>query len=239
MTDSAGSWIAVLVGFTVLRLSLTDLYLRYVRSGMRPWLVLAGVVLVGVGVMGLLARRRRHIGEEADGASGTGTGAAEPGHGLPAVAALLLVPVAAVLVVAPAPLGAYAAGRQGQASSSGRKPPANLAAPKDGAVNLSLAELDDRLGAGQDLSAVRVRLVGFVSSGPAEADGFVLTRFQIACCAADARAVSVAARGAITELLRRDTWVEVVGRPSPAAGAGAAVQVESLKRISAPRDPYE
>lgn len=234
MTEAAGSWIAVLVGFTVLRLSFTDLYLRYVRSGMRPWLVLAGVVLVAVGIVGLLARRRGHEADTPSEVEG------EPGgHGLPAIAALLLVPVVAVLVVAPAPLGAYAAGRQGPASSTGRKPPANLAAPKDGAVNLSLAELEDRINVGQDLSAVRVRLVGFVSSGPAVEDGFVMTRFQVSCCAADARAVSIAVRGSYGELPARDSWVEVVGRPSPPTGAQPSVDVESLERMHPPRDPYE
>lgn len=235
MTEAAGSWIAVLVGFTVLRLSFTDLYLRYVRSGMRPWLVLAGVVLVAVGAVGLFARRRH--GREVDTPIEV---EGEPGrHGLPAIAALLLAPVVAVLVVAPAPLGAYAAGRQGPASSTGRKPPANLAAPKDGAVNLSLAELEDRINVGQDLSAVRVRLVGFVSSGPAVEDGFVMTRFQVSCCAADARAVSVAARGSYGELPARDSWVEVVGRASPPTGVQPIVDVESMKRIRPPRDPYE
>ena len=36
----------LLVGGAILRASLTDLYLRYVKAGLRPFLIAAGVLLV-------------------------------------------------------------------------------------------------------------------------------------------------------------------------------------------------
>jgi len=228
VTDQAGAWLAILVGATTLRLSLTDLYLRYVRATMRPWLVTAGLLLVAVGSHGLLRRRRGR--QEA--------GAVDQGHG-PGVATLLLLPVVAVLVVAPAPLGAYTAAHQGAAAASGSHPPVGLPAARDGAVDLKLGELGDRLAAGQDLSATRVRLVGFVAPDPSASGGFLLTRFQISCCAADARAYQVAIHDVTTGVPKPDTWVEVVGRPSSPGGGAATVTVDRIRRITPPRDPYE
>ena len=47
----AGGTVTVLAGAVLLRLTLSGTYTRYVRAGMGPWLVLAAVVLIVLGVV--------------------------------------------------------------------------------------------------------------------------------------------------------------------------------------------
>ena len=54
-----------------------------------------------------------------------------------------------------------------------------------------------------------MRLVGFVA--PAKADGFVVARYSIACCAADALAATAQVVRLDGPSPARDTWVEVEG----------------------------
>ena len=54
MNRDVGSALLVLVGAAILRIATGDTYLRYVKASMRPWLVLAGLVLIVLGVLALL-----------------------------------------------------------------------------------------------------------------------------------------------------------------------------------------
>ena len=45
MNREAQSVVALLVGGAVLRISLTDVYLRYVKEGLRPFLIAAGLLM--------------------------------------------------------------------------------------------------------------------------------------------------------------------------------------------------
>jgi len=61
------------------------------------------------------------------------------------------------------------------------------------------------------LADVRIRLLGFVTPQHHGRDGYLLTRFAISCCAADATALRVAIRG--DRVVRApDTWLEVEKR---------------------------
>ena len=84
----------------MLRAGTTDLYLRYVRTGLRPLLLGAGVVLIVAALTTFwYERRARH--------------AAPHAHREPRVAWLLLLPLFALVLVAPPALGSYAATRTG------------------------------------------------------------------------------------------------------------------------------
>ena len=63
MSKETQNAIMVLVGVAALRLGLTDAHLRYVKASLGPWLVVAGVLLVALGALGLL-RRERPAAEE-------------------------------------------------------------------------------------------------------------------------------------------------------------------------------
>jgi uncharacterized repeat protein (TIGR03943 family) len=62
VTPLAGGTTVLLVGVMLIRLTVTDAYQRYVRVGMGPWLLLAGVLLAVLGasaVLGALRGSRR------------------------------------------------------------------------------------------------------------------------------------------------------------------------------------
>jgi uncharacterized repeat protein (TIGR03943 family) len=96
------------------------------------------------------------------------------------------------------------------------------------------------------LAGVRIRLLGFVTPQPRGLGGYLLTRFAISCCAADATALRVAIRG---DLVARpsDTWLEVEGRwqqrtddsPDQPAADTAVLMAESVRAIKQPSEPYE
>ena len=113
MNRQAQAVVLLLVGGAILRASLTDLYLRYVKEGLRPFLIVAGVLLVAAAVATLwyeLRPGRPAAGHEHDDDHDDGHGHAEP-----RVAWLLILPVLALLLVAPPALGSYAANRSGTA----------------------------------------------------------------------------------------------------------------------------
>jgi len=241
--------IAFIVGAMALYLGRSDAALAYVKAGLQPLLVGSGVVLVGLALAGVV-----------------GPGSDEHGHQPhgPRVAWLLALPPLALVLIAPPALGAFAASRQpirpppvihpGPTGSSGPAaaisgdsfPP--LIAPGDGtAVPMALGEYLARdYEEPYTLAGVRIRLVGFVTPEHGGRDGYLLTRFAISCCAADATALRVAIRG---DRVGRapDTWLEVEGRwqqrtsdhsDQPASDT-AILLAESVRTIKQPSEPYE
>lgn len=59
MNREAQSVVALLVGGAVLRISFTDVYLRYVKEGLRPFLIAAGLVLVAIALITIWRELRR------------------------------------------------------------------------------------------------------------------------------------------------------------------------------------
>lgn len=236
--------VLVLFGGVVARVVLADLHLNYVKPGMGPALLAAAAVLVGLGGLALWESLREDpqspaTAHEAHGHAG-GDDHGHVGDG-PRAAWGLLLPVAAVLVVPAAPLGAFTAERMTAiapvASSAAVFPPLQ-GDPADLSVGdfVSRAIWDD----GRTLAGQRVRLVGFVS--PDQAGGWQLTRLGLACCAADAYVLKVQALGAPPP--PADSWVEVVGTWQPGSGTGVEgaiplLAVESAVPTPAPANPYD
>jgi uncharacterized repeat protein (TIGR03943 family) len=272
MDDRTQGALLLAVGGICLRLGLTDAALAYVKAGMQPLLTLTGLLLLLLGGGSILRAFRADGGgaSVATGDLGTTDHAALHGfatdfdaedpvdaaaehahdhaHG-PAIAWLLVLPLLALLLIAPPPLGAFAAGRQSDrppVTSQTQYPP--LPAMEAGAVPLAMTEFvfralydDDR-----SLEGNRIRLSGFVT--PVEdGQGYYLTRFTLHCCAADATAVSVR----ILDDGQRpaDTWLEIEGEWEPEsvdADDGDPVTIrppslraERVQEIPAPTQPYE
>jgi uncharacterized repeat protein (TIGR03943 family) len=210
--------------------------LNYVRPGLAPLVLAAGVVLLALGLLpplGLLgARAARPAG----------------GHRHRArVGWLLLVPVLVVLVVQPAALGSYAASSRSVVPGGGDGDFPPLAAPVRGAVPMPMAEFVTRAvrDPGQSLAGVRVRLTGFVAPAEAGDHGWRLTRFVIFCCAADAEALQAVVHGDAAPRAR-DQWLEVEGtwQPRPAAvddpnPQPPVLDADAVRPIAPPRPPYE
>jgi uncharacterized repeat protein (TIGR03943 family) len=236
----------LLVGAMLVRLTVTDVYQRYVRVGMGPLLLGAGVLLLALGLVTLVAAFRGVPETEDAGLDHTGhdhAGHDHAGHapGGARVGWLLLAPVLALLLVAPPALGSYGVGRT--TTVDVRTGHGTFAALEAGAgpVTMTLLEFDQRAQdrAGGSFGAVPVRLTGFVAA-PAEG-GFRLARYQIACCAADAVAAVVDVRGITGDPPARDAWVSVIGTFRPGADPDQApvLEVSSVQPVAVPVDPYE
>jgi uncharacterized repeat protein (TIGR03943 family) len=216
-----------LVGGAVLRAGLTDLYLRYVKHGLRPLLIAAGVLLVVVAAATLWAEARRHHD-----------------HGGPAVAWLLILPVLGLLLVAPPALGSYAAERAGTALT--RTSDDFVPLPAGDPVAITVLDYASRAvyDQGRSLDRRRVALSGFLIGAPH--GGWYLTRMILTCCAADARPIKVGLAGAVPDGLREDGWLRVTGRytdevdKDPANGETIPfLQVEDAEPIAPPAEQYE
>jgi uncharacterized repeat protein (TIGR03943 family) len=82
----------------------------------------------------------------------------------------------------------------------------------------------------------KVTAVGLVAHMPQlPPDQFLLVRFKMTCCAADATPVAVPVRWTGAASLKDTTWVKVFGQTDPAAKAVVADEVEPTKE---PHDPY-
>ena len=119
----------IFLGTALVRISLTDLYLRYVKAAMQPFLILTGVILLVLGVWALwdVIRDRGHEHPEDDLGAEVHDG---HGHGQMRIAWLLMLPVLSILLIAPPALGAYSAER---GNSSVAAPASDLGFDRDDA----------------------------------------------------------------------------------------------------------
>lgn len=218
--------VLALVGATVLRLSITDLMLSYVKPGMRPFLMVSGVILVVLGLLSVFVDARE----------------SEHEHGAPRAAWLLVVPVFLVFVVAPPALGAFSADRVASAlPDKGEWTMDPL--PEGDPVRLGLDDYAYRAtwDGGGTLQDRRVELLGFVTEAEGQ-DGWYLNRLQMSCCAADATVSRVLVTG--QPQLLPDTWVTVVGAYRAPLDADSnepipVVDAESVSVVTKPANSYQ
>jgi uncharacterized repeat protein (TIGR03943 family) len=227
----AGGTISMLVGAVLLRLTFTDTYRRYVRPDMGRWLTVAGIAVVVLGLV-TLVRALRH-----GPAPAVHDDDHDHDHGI-GVGWLLLAPIAALLLVAPPTLGSYGVNHAARVhiKPGGEvfDPLPRRAAPRP----MTLLEFTQRAvdHHGASFNGASVQVTGFVAG--AEAGGFRLARYQIACCAADAAPVVIRIRGTTGASAPRDQWVVVTGR-FQRGGELPQLAATSVAEISAPEDPYE
>lgn len=229
--NPSGGTLTALVGLLTLRLTLDGSFQRYVREGMRPWLLFAGAALLVLGLVTLV--RALASGDDSDGPVETAHGHS---HGV-GVGWLLLVPMATLLLVAPPSLGSFGVDRSTPIRvTAGRTLLPPLDTSGGGPVAMTMLEYTERSfdHDGRSLRGASVELTGFVVGD--EAGGFRIARYQIACCAADAAAAVVHVRGVVSPP-PRDQWVTVTG--SYTAGKDPTIAVTALREIQAPEDPYE
>ena len=98
----------------------------------------------------------------------------------------------ALLLIAPGALGAFSLGRTGSAIGVQRGGGVfALLDPGAGPHEMSLLEFNQRAfegTSGASFNGATVRIIGFV--GPTKSEGFIVARYSIACCAADALAAT-------------------------------------------------
>ncbi|MFI8188703.1 TIGR03943 family putative permease subunit [Streptomyces sp. NPDC085946] len=239
MNRQAQAALLFLLGATVLHAGLTDLHLRYVKAGLRPLLLLSAAALIATALATAWYARRRTPA----GGSPAGPGEHPHGHHAPRVSWLLVLPVLALVLVAPPALGSYSAARAGTAV---QKPFGFPALPATGPLRLGVADYAARAvyDDGRLLRHRTLRITGFVAVDRSGTP--YLVRMTLDCCAADARPVKIALTGEVPPVLRPDTWLEVTGSYSPRRTAdpvnGAPIPYLEVVRaapVPAPRDPYD
>ncbi|MFI6278326.1 TIGR03943 family putative permease subunit [Streptomyces sp. NPDC050988] len=310
MNRQAQAAVLFLTGGAILHAALTDLYLRYVKAGLQPLLVAAGVVLIATAAATVwyerqaartsagnerqAARTPAGAGPEPDPApeqhheaaagtdagtgtgTGTGTGAGRAvgmaaevpaaridapaqvgtpadshGHGHahahrePRISWLLVLPLLALILVAPPALGSYSAMRTGTALQKQPWGFEDLPAG-GGTVRLNLVDYAGRAAYdhGRSLDHRHIKIAGLLAL---DRDGTpYLVRMALSCCAADAQPVKIGLTGRIPPVLRPDTWLEATGTYTTKQtkdpvndGIIPFLDVTELKPVKAPRDPYD
>ena len=155
-------------------------------------------------------------------------------------AAVLLLPLLAVVAIPNAQLGAQAASRK--ASAGGFAAAALLPVPEPGG-EISFREIDyaseseEYAASAGIVGGIEVDLTGFVTHPQGGAGTFSLTRFYVSCCAADAIPFSVPI--SVTGMADRpdDSWVRVQG-PLIDTGDGFVVEADTIEPTEPPQDPY-
>lgn len=236
MSQQLQGTVLVAVGAVLARLVITGGFTAYVKLGLRVPLLLAAGMLVLLG----LATVMRDSGT--DGASHSH----DHDHG-PPVGLLVLLPVVAMVLITPTPLGSFAADRSATASVAAATDetwPA-LGEPTDGAVDVTIGEVLSRAlhGPPEQLEGHTLRLVGFATPSEDVPGGYLLSRFTLSCCAADALALQIAVRGEVPTP-PADTWMEVeaVWRGGSAEQGGTSLpllEVVSQRPVPQPDPPYE
>jgi uncharacterized repeat protein (TIGR03943 family) len=227
---AAGGTISLLVGAVLLRLTFTDTYRRYVRPEMGPWLTIAGIAVIALGLITLVRALRRGRPAEAHDH--------EHDHGI-GVGWLLLAPIAALLLVAPPTLGSYGVNRAAAVKIKPGKAVFDRLQRSPAPRAMTLLEYSQRAfdHDGASFNRTAVQLTGFVAAD--ETGGFRLARYQIACCAADAVPVVVQVAGTSGDPPPVDQWVTVTGTFQTVDGELPEIAATSVAEITAPEDPYE
>jgi uncharacterized repeat protein (TIGR03943 family) len=189
-----------LLGGAVLFAALTDLHLRYVKAGLRPLLLVAGAVLIVAATVTIWHEWRRPHAAKAD--------QPEHEHREPRVSWLLLLPMLALVLVAPPPPGSYSAMRTGTALQERSGFPA---LPGGDPLQLGLVDYAGRAAYdhGRSLGDRQITTTGFISLDDSGAP--FLVRMVLNCCAADAEPVKIGLTGQIPPILQPDTWFEITG----------------------------
>lgn len=251
----------LLVGGTLLKISLTGTYVRYVKPGALPLLLAGGVVLVvvaGVTLWQVIRTPGRVHGaheaygtearaalDDANGHDDHGSPPGPHGHGEPRVGWLLLLPALALLLFAPPAIGSFQASRNGTAL--GAQAQSDFAPlPEGDPVRISLLDYASRavFDQGRSLGERRVVLSGFLIPGPNREP--YLARMVVQCCAADARPIKVGLSGDVPTDLGPEQWLEVTGTYTSHADRDSVngevipyLQVGSSRIIAAPNQQYE
>ncbi len=242
MRREAQNILLLLVGGALLKITLNGTYLRYVKPTVKPWVLTAGVVMVALAVVAIVADiRAAHPAVQA-----------EPGHdphGHPHSARspwLLILPVLAIFLIAPPALGADSVLRSGGRTlapvvrqGASAFPPL----PKTAVVPLDLSEFITRSvwDGTHSLTGRTVALTGFVVH---QNGATYVARLVITCCAADATPMKVKLTGGQADALPDDQWITTDGVLVPGSATATneytpTLDVHGTIPISEPADPYE
>ncbi|MEU5309475.1 TIGR03943 family protein [Streptomyces sp. NPDC021562] len=234
MNRQAQAAVLFLVGAALLHAGMTNLYLRYVKAGLQPLILAAGAVLIVAALATAWYEWR---------ARARTTPTQDHAHREPRISWLLVLPLLALILVAPPALGSYSAVRAGTAL---QQPYGYMKLPKSDPIPLNLVDYAGRAvyDHGRSFGGRSVRFAGFVALDKSGAP--YLVRMALNCCAADAQPVKVALTGKIPPVLQPDAWLQVTGTYTARVthdpvnnGPIPYLKVTQAKPIPVPSDPYD
>ena len=156
--------------------------------------------------------------------------------------ALMVVPVILVMVLPPATLGSFSVSKKTKFSSAvlsssiydhitATSPITLLSLAAGQTSNQGAQALSKRAGSPVDF-------IGVASRDPnTPADEFLLTRYVITCCVADATIVQARIVNVTPGSVQPNDWVEVKGQIFP-LGRTMLVNADSVKVVPRPAKPY-
>ncbi|WP_405805563.1 TIGR03943 family protein [Streptomyces sp. NBC_00210] len=243
MNRQAQAAVLFLVGGAVLHAGFTDLYLRYVKAGLRPLLIVAGIVMIAAAIATVwyeLRRPRATQERQPERAHDDQRGHA---HREPRISWLLVLPLFALILVAPPALGSYSAMRTGTGL---QKPWGFPALPVGDPLRLSVVDYAGRAvyDHGRSLDDRQIKITGFITLDRSGAP--YLTRMVLNCCAADAQPVKIGLSGQIPPVLQPDAWLEVTGTYTSKQakdpvndGVIPFISISQARPVPAPHNRYE
>jgi uncharacterized repeat protein (TIGR03943 family) len=239
---AAQATVLFLIGAAMVHGGVTDLYLRYVKAELRPLLLVAGLVLIVAAIATVWYELRPRATKETQ-PEREHDDPRSHAHREPPVSWLLVLPLLALILVAPPALGSYSAMRTGTAL----QPPWGFPAlSANDPLRLSVVDYAGRAvyDHGRSLGDRRIRITGFITLDRSGAP--YLTRMVLNCCAADAQPVKIGLSGQIPAVLQPDTWLEVTGTYTSKQtkdpvndGVIPFIDVSQARPVPAPHNQYE
>lgn len=219
----------ILLGGALIKLAVTGAFLRYVKASHQIWMIGAGTVMVLLAVFAIwqdMRQKQQHDDHDH--------------HHSARSAWMLVLPVVAVMFVAPPALGADSASRAGERVETRAKDTTYPPLPPGEVAPMTISEFHGRVtwDGARSMRGKKVLLTGFI----ARKDGRTnLTRMVISCCAADSFPVQVRLLGSDADRFADNDWVSVTGEISgqPKENQPADLTVEQIHATQEPEDPYE
>ena len=154
--------------------------------------------------------------------------------------AVIAIPVVVLLAIPSSSLGTFAVSRRASLSSSGFSSGEDIPPTGDlSFVNVGSALIND-----ESMQSLVARagstssFTGFVDRQPGEpADEFLLSRFLISCCIADALSIQVRVVNAPPGEFEPDEWVRATGKLYP-LGREVILDATEVVKVSKPEHPY-
>lgn len=241
MSREAENTVLLLVGISIMMITVSGVFTRYVKPGLLPWLAASAIALIALALMTIIGDIRRGGPRES---VATGNHDHEHSHQTGTVW-LLVVAVLVLMFVAPPALRPSAAAPSVTSVSNDVLNKAFPPLPPGRSPEVSLPEvlMREAHDTTRTLTNRSISVTGFVLNEPRGVD---LGRVVIVCCAADAQLARIHLGGpaaAAAAGLPDNTWLRVEGHVTPAPRQPNSVPIPTLQatavsRIDAPPNPY-
>lgn len=233
MTRETQNVLLILVGGAIVKIDLDGSFVRYVKPGLHPYLLISGVFIVTLAAAAIVRDIRRGGPEDDDPSHSSHSQSSHAHSSRPYW--MLLVPAALILFVAPPALGVSSVSERvvtaGALERTAFPPLPDGDAPEIPLLDVVQRAARDNTGS---LDGREITVTGMRVENP---DGSVdLARILIICCAADARSIRIHLDRPV-----QGDWVRVrgtVGESTPDTGNVPTMTVTGVEQIPEPANTY-